>query len=60
MSKATPRQRTFLFLQGPISPFFSRIADALVAQGHGVHGINLSIGDQLSWRRPERVNYRGR
>jgi len=60
MSEAIPRRRTFLFLQGPISPFFSRIADALVARGHGVHGINLSFGDQLFWRRPERVNYRGR
>lgn len=53
-------RRAFLFLQGPISPFFSRIARGLVALGHQAHGINLSIGDQLFWRGPNRVNYRGR
>lgn len=52
--------RAFLFLQGPISPFFSRIAHALVKLGHQAHGINLSIGDQLFWRGPNPVNYRGR
>jgi capsular polysaccharide export protein len=59
MPEAMPRRRAFLFLQGPISPFFSRIAGALAERGHAVHGINLSIGDQLFWRRPERANYRG-
>lgn len=52
--------RAFLFLQGPISPFFSKIGTALAAQGHVVHGINFSIGDQLFWRGPNRHNYRGR
>lgn len=51
--------RSFLFLQGPISPFFSRIAHALTAHGHMAYGINLSIGDRLFWRGPNPVNYRG-
>lgn len=52
--------RSFLFLQGPISPFFSKIADALVLEGHHAYGINLSIGDQMFWRGPNPTNYRGR
>jgi capsular polysaccharide export protein len=52
--------RSFLFLQGPISPFFSRIAHALVSKGHKAYGINLSIGDQMFWRGPNPTNYRGR
>lgn len=52
--------RAFLFLQGPISPFFTKIAHALVRQGHRAYGINLSIGDQLFWRGPNPVNYRGK
>lgn len=52
--------RAFLFLQGPSSPFFSRIADGLEAKGHRIHRINLCVGDQLFWRRPGAVNYRGK
>ncbi len=50
----------FLFLQGPISPFFTRIGNGLASLGHDVHCINLSIGDQLFWRRAGATNYRGR
>jgi capsular polysaccharide export protein len=42
--------RRFLFLQGPISPFFAEVAQGLAALGHGVHRINLSLGDRLFWR----------
>lgn len=52
--------RAFLFLQGPSSPFFSLIADGLEAKGHAIHRINLCVGDQLFWRRPGAVNYRGK
>lgn len=52
--------RAFLFLQGPSSPFFSLIADGLEAKGHHIHRINLCVGDQLFWRRPGAVNYRGK
>ena len=53
-------RRAFLFLQGPSSLFFSRIADGLESLGHAVHRINLSIGDRLFWRRGGAINYRGR
>ena len=59
--------RRFLFLQGPISPFFRDLGAALAARGHAVHRINLNLGDWFMWRgfpkgapRPEpAVNYRG-
>jgi capsular polysaccharide export protein len=52
--------RAFLFLQGPSSTFFSRIADGLESKGHKAYRINLCVGDQLFWRRPGAVNYRGK
>jgi capsular polysaccharide export protein len=53
------RQRSFLFLQGPISNFFDRLGRALIARGHRVNRINLHFGDQLFWRLPA-MHYRGR
>lgn len=52
MTSQTPvvPRRSFLFLQGPISPFFAEVAAALAARGHAVHRINLSLGDRLFWR----------
>lgn len=52
MSASAPRPgpRRFLFLQGPISPFFSEVAAGLSARGHAVHRINLCLGDKLFWR----------
>src|SRR5918997_5947822 len=55
----TPRRR-FLFLQGPISPFFAEVAAGLRALGHAAHRINLCLGDRLFWRGPGAVDYRGR
>lgn len=59
-----PPGRRFLFLQGPISPFFAEVAAGLAAHGHGVHRINLSLGDRLSWRgvagAPPSVDFTGR
>ncbi len=59
-----PPGRRFLFLQGPISPFFQEVAAGLVALGHAVYRINLCTGDLLFWRTPPgqapAVNYRGR
>jgi capsular polysaccharide export protein len=52
-------RRAFLFLQGPISPFFDRLGRALVARGHRVHRINLHFGDRLFWRLPA-TDFRGR
>ena len=46
----TPVPRCFLFLQGPISPFFAEVAAGLAAHGHATHRINLNLGDRLFWR----------
>jgi capsular polysaccharide export protein len=51
--------KRFLFLQGPISPFFTDLAAALRARGHATHRINLCLGDKLFWRGPEAVDFRG-
>ncbi len=54
--------RVYLFLQGPISPFFRRLADRLEALDPGARTlrINLCFGDWLVWRRKGGVAYRGR
>jgi capsular polysaccharide export protein len=56
--------RSFLFLQGPISPFFAEVAVGLAARGHAVHRINLCLGDRLIWKMvpgaPASVDYLGR
>jgi capsular polysaccharide export protein len=52
--------RRFLFLQGPISPFFAEVAQGLAAAGHAVFRINLSLGDRLFWRGVPATDFRGR
>ncbi|MBW9063615.1 capsular biosynthesis protein [Rhizobium herbae] len=52
--------RVFLFLQGPSSPIFAKIAAWLEAKGHRCLRINLNPGDQIFWRRKGSYNYRGR
>src|SRR6266705_4054457 len=58
-SRTTPKSRSVLFLQGPISSFFDRLGRALVARGHRVHRVNFHLGDQLFWRLPA-THFRGR
>lgn len=55
-----PTPRRFLFLQGPISPFFREVAAGLRALGHDARRINLCLGDKLSWRGPGAVDFLGR
>ncbi|GJD33603.1 capsule biosynthesis protein [Methylobacterium aerolatum] len=55
-----PGRQVFLFLQGPITPYFAQTADALEARGHRCLRVNLCFGDWLFWRRPGAVNFRGR
>ena len=43
-----------------MSPFFSRLAERLRAEGHDAHRINLGFGDWLFWRAGGARNYRGR
>lgn len=50
--------KRFLFLQGPISPFFCELAATLRARGHVAHRINLCLGDKLFWRGPGAVDFR--
>jgi len=49
----------YLFLQGPSSPLFVKIAGHLEAAGHLCHRINLNVGDQIFWRRRGAVSFRG-
>ena len=53
-------ERHFLFLQGPPSPFFSRIGRELRSLGCKTTAISFCFGDQLFWSGPNRVNYRDR
>ena len=59
-----PSGRRFLFLQGPISPYFAEVAVGLAARGHAVHRINLNLGDRLFWHgvagAPPAVDFKGR
>lgn len=52
-------QRTFLLLQGVISPLFPRLADRLASRGHRVQRVNFCAGDALVWGRRPALNYRG-
>ncbi|WP_075214478.1 capsule biosynthesis protein [Mongoliimonas terrestris] len=49
---APPTSRTVLFLQGPASPFMARVGAEVMAAGHRVLRINLSVGDERCWRLP--------
>lgn len=59
VSNGRPGRRVFLFLQGPSSPIFRKIADRLESYGHTCLRINLNVGDQIIWRRKGAFNYRG-
>lgn len=54
-----PLSRSFLFLQGPIGPFFRTIGKALKARGHRITKVNFNGGDIWDWPRPDAVTYRG-
>lgn len=52
--------RSFLFLQGPVSPFFRELGAALAARGHAVRRVNLCLGDRLFWNDVRSEDFRGR
>jgi capsular polysaccharide export protein len=52
-------KRSFAFLQGVCSPFFSRLADQLGIRGHRFFKINFNVGDWAYWGRRPAWNYRG-
>jgi capsular polysaccharide export protein len=45
-----------LLLQGVSSPFFSRLATALIQRGHQVHKVSFNTGDAAYWL-PRRSNW---
>jgi capsule polysaccharide modification protein KpsS len=47
---AVGKQRAFLFLQGPLSSFYSKIADVLIDQGEAVYRVNFCGNDARDWR----------
>lgn len=48
-----------LLLQGPIGPFFSRLAEDLIARGFNVHKVNLNGGDKFFYSQPGAIDYSG-
>lgn len=54
------KNKVILFLQGPNSVFFSRVAEKLEALGHRALRINLCFSDGLFWRRGGAHRYVGR
>lgn len=53
------QRRHFLFLQGPATPFFARLADRLKADGHRVFRIHFCAGDVFYWGGRPGWFYRG-
>lgn len=52
--------KVFLFLQGPITPYFAEVAAGLRALGHTALRINFHLGDAMGWRGPGATAFRGR
>jgi capsular polysaccharide export protein len=59
MSCDVSGKKRFLFLQGPISPFFVEVAEGLRRRGHQTFRVNLNLGDRLFWRGPGAVDFTG-
>jgi capsule polysaccharide modification protein KpsS len=51
--------RHFLLLQGPAGPFFARVARQLRAAGARVTKVNFNSGEDVYYRGPEVVRFRG-
>ncbi|ANY15052.1 capsule biosynthesis protein [Bordetella pseudohinzii] len=51
-------KRSFLFLQGVCSPFFSRMGARLRALGHEVVKVNFTVGDAVYWQAGGALAYR--
>jgi capsule polysaccharide modification protein KpsS len=51
--------RRLLLLQGPAGPFFARVATQLRAAGASVSKVNFNGGEDLYYRGPEVVRFRG-
>lgn len=51
--------RSFLFLQGACTPFFARLADRLMLNGHRVYKVNFNGGDVAYWCGRPAWSFRG-
>ncbi|WIX34885.1 hypothetical protein QO259_09700 [Salinicola sp. JS01] len=51
-------QRTYLFLEGPASPFFDQLAQRLLDDGHRVVKLHLHLGERLYWHHPGALSFR--
>lgn len=56
---AAHSRRSYLFLQGPLGPFFRRLGKALKQRGHQVVRVNFNGGDMYDWPWPDARLYRG-
>ncbi|MGA2224793.1 MAG: capsular biosynthesis protein [Syntrophobacteraceae bacterium] len=48
-------KRSFLFLQGPLGPFFKRLGHCLMKEGLHVVRVNFNGGDIFDWSGPETI-----
>lgn len=53
------QQKSFCFLQGPVSPFFRKLANQLNTLGYKTYKINLCFGDWIFGIKQKNINYRG-
>ena len=53
-------RRSFLFLQGPCTPFFKKLADQLISEGHVVHKIHFCMGDVVYWNEQPASHFRSK
>jgi capsule polysaccharide modification protein KpsS len=50
--------KSVLLLQGPVGPFFRRLADEFIGRGVRVTKVNFNSGDSVYFRGPEVISYR--
>jgi len=50
-------KQSIVFLQGPVGPFFSRVAKDFAKRGFEVHKINFNGGDKFFYNRANTVDY---
>ncbi len=52
-------RRSFIFFQGPQSPFFHELGNAISKAGHLVRKVHVCGGDEALWQGPPAVCYSG-
>lgn len=54
------QKRNILFLQGPLSPLFSRLGTALKDKGCSVYRVNFCVGDWIHWHGDNSFSFKGK